>query len=187
MPELKGWEDFNRQAERLLERATGEGVAVWNARVAEADPKDEAELRAWLEARGVTGYARSHLIRERFGWPEFLTASARELLDAQYADRPQLRPIYDAVAGALEALGPMTFEARKGYISVVARRTFARIQAATKTRVDLGLRLDDHAPGGRLRPCRIHETMPVMLSLTAVEEVDGEAIEWMRKAYEQNR
>src|ERR1022692_968746 len=79
-----------------------------------------------------------------------LTAEARELIDGQYADRPHLRPVLDAVLAALPGLGPVTVQARTTLVSLVTpRRTFAVVQARTRNRVDLGLRLDDTRPGGR--------------------------------------
>ena len=72
-----------------------------------------------------------------------LTAEARELIDGQYADRAHLRPVLDAVLAALPGLGPVTVQARTTLVSLVTpRRTFAVVQATTKNRVDLGLRLD---------------------------------------------
>ena len=41
-----------------------------------------------------------------------LTAEARELIDSQYADRPHLRPVLDAVLAALPGLGSVTVQAR---------------------------------------------------------------------------
>ena len=64
---------------------------------------------------------------ERFGYPDFVTASADELIEAQYADRPHLRPIYEAIVAATRKLGDFVIQARKGYVSLVTpRRTFAR-------------------------------------------------------------
>src|SRR5690242_19031865 len=40
-------------------------------------------------------------------------ADADELIEAQYADRPQLRPVLDRVLAALPALGQVTVHARK--------------------------------------------------------------------------
>src|SRR5437870_1157082 len=78
-----------------------------------------------------------------------------QLIDGQYADRPQLRPILDAVLALLPALGPVTVQARKTMVSLVCpRRTFAVVQATTKDRVDLGLRLDHAEPGGRLQSAK---------------------------------
>src|SRR6516162_10960680 len=92
----------------LLLSRTGEDVAAWNRRAAAAGLGDEQALRAWLAGQGVTGYAQALLVWERFGYPDFLTASADELIDGQYADRPHLRPILDAILGAAAGLGEVT-------------------------------------------------------------------------------
>ena len=63
-----------------------------------------------------------------------MTAEARELIDGQYADRPHLRPVLDAVLAALPGLGPVTVQARTTLVRLVTpRRTFAVVQATTKT------------------------------------------------------
>jgi hypothetical protein len=116
----------------------------------------------------VTGYAQSHLVMERFGYPDFLLSSADELIDGQYADRPHLRPLLDAIIAAAAGLDEVIIQARKGYVSLVTqRRTFARVQPTTKNRVDLALRLEAQKPSGRLRPSKLHENMPLQVSLTA--------------------
>jgi hypothetical protein len=100
-------------AARLLRSRTGRDVGAWNRRVAEAGLPDEQALRAWLDGQGVTGYGQALLVWERFGYPDFLTAEADELIAGQYSDRPQLRPVFDAVLAALPAAGPATVQARK--------------------------------------------------------------------------
>jgi Domain of unknown function (DUF5655) len=108
-------------------------------------------------------------------------------LEGQYADRPQLRPIFDALIDAAAGLGEVVVQTRKTYVSLVTpRRTFARIQPTTKQRVDLGMRLAGMEPGGRLIPSKIHETMPLQISLTTLDEIDAEVLAWLQQAYEQN-
>ena len=112
---------------------------------------------------------------------------AGELIDAQYADRPQLRPVLDAVLAALPALGPVTVQARKTLVSLVGpRRTFAVVQATTKNRVDLGLRLDDEKPGGRLLAARDIGAANLRIPLTGPGDLDEEALGWLRRAYNEN-
>ena len=184
----RDWSANKKMWERVLETRTGEGVAEWMQRIKRARLSNEGRLREWLGARGVTGYAQSLLVMERFGYPDFLLASADQLIDAQYADRSQLRAIFDAVVAAASRLGPMTLQARKTYVSLVGpRRTFARVQAATKTRVDVGLRLEGQRPVGRLRPSRLHETMRVQIGLGSPSEVDEELGLWLERAYCENR
>jgi hypothetical protein len=173
-------------AELLLSR-TGADVAGWNRRAAATGLRDEQALRAWLADQGVTGYAQALLVWERFGYPDFMTASAGELIDGQYADRPHLRPILDTVLAVLPGLGPATVQARKTMVSLVTpRRTFAVVQATTRSRVDLGLRLDGTEPGGRLLPARDLGAATVRIALTAPGDIDDEVLGWLRRAYEEN-
>ena len=135
----------------------------------------------------MTGYAQSMLVMERFGYPDFMLASADDLVDGQYADRLQLRSIYEALIQAAAALGEVVIQTRKTYVSLVTpRRTFARIQPTTKSRVDLALRLQGHKPGPRLQRSRLHESTPLQVGLTSVEDIDGEVLGWLQESYEQN-
>ena len=136
--------------------------------------------------------------------PDFMTADSGELIDGQlidgqlidgqlidgqYADRPQLRPVLDAVLALLPALGPVTVQARKTMVSLVCpRRTFAVVQATTKDRVDLGLRLDDAEPGGRLQSAKNigGGGATVRVALRRPEDVDDEVRHLMRRAYDEN-
>ena len=135
-----------------LVRQTGHDVAWWNERIAaERGIDDEQSLRRWLTENGVTGYQQMLLVMERFGYPDYLLASSEELLDGQYRDRPQLRPILDAVVAVAGTIGPIDVQARKTYTTLLTpRRTFAAVKPTTRTRVDLALRLDGVEPAGRL-------------------------------------
>lgn len=173
----------------LLERDTGDTLTTWNARVREADPADEAALRDWLRERGITGYAQMLLVHERFGYPEFFTQTGEELIDRQYADRPALRPLFDAVIARLpEVGGEVTVQARKTYVSLLTpRRTFAVLAADTKSRVDVGLKLAGPPDDDRLLPTgnRWSGAMTARFPLTDVEDVD-EVLGWLRQAYRDN-
>jgi len=186
MTEIRDWQGMKDMSARLLKERTGETVEAWNRRIEEEGFKDKESLRAWLAERGVTGYARSLLVMERFGYPDFLLASADELIEAQYADRPRLHPIFEVLIDAAAGLGEVAIQTRKQFVSLVSpRRTFARVQATTKDRVDLGLRIDGQQPVGRLEPA-IHDTMKLRIGLAAPEEVDDEVLGWLQRAYDEN-
>src|SRR5881296_4175410 len=104
MAQTRDWHGMKDMSARLLKERTGEGVDAWNRRIKRERLDDEGALRAWLTKQGVTGYAQSLLVMERFGYPDFLLATADELIDGQYADRPKLRPIFDAIIDAASAL-----------------------------------------------------------------------------------
>lgn len=187
MSETRDWKGMREMSARLLQERTGESVSAWNRRIQNEHFTQEKSLRRWLTRRGVTGYAQTLLVMERFGYPDFLLASADDLIDSQYADRPQLRPVFDAIIDAAAGLGEVTVQARKTYVSLVTpRRTFARIQPTARSRVALGLRLEGRKPAGRLEPSRIHETMRLQISLSSPGEVDLEVLDWLQSAYDEN-
>jgi len=148
--------------------------------------RDERQLREWLSRHHVDGYAQQLLVMERFGYPDFIASNGHDLITGQYADRPQLRPILDAIVSVAGMCGSVVIQARKTYVSLVSSwRTFARVQPITKQRVDLGLRLAGQKPVGRLRS-NPHETMRLRISLATPDDVNSEVVTWVRRAYMDN-
>jgi uncharacterized protein DUF5655 len=188
MTKTRDWGHYREMWVRVLKTQTGKDLDYWKARISKKKFASAERLREWLTGEGVTGYARQLLVMEHFGYPDFLTTPADQLIDEQYSDRPQLRPIYGAIVASAQALGEIVIQARKGYVSLLTpKRTFARVRATTKDRIDLGLRLEGMQPRGRLKPSRIHETMPLQVSLTKLSDLDQEVLRWLRKAYKQNQ
>ena len=121
---------------------------------------------------------------ESTNYPNLMGAD--ELVEQQYANRTHLRPVYDRIINLAMSCGQIDIRVRKTHVSLVApKRTFARIQP-TKRRVDLGLRLENCKPGGRLEPSRIHHTMRVQIGLSSHDEVDDEVQRLLIQAYSEN-
>lgn len=188
--ETRDWRQMWEHVGRRLEETTGAPVETWKERIAEAAPPDEASLRRWLDERGVTGYGQSLLVMERFGYPEFLVASADELIDGQYADRQHLRPVLERVLAEVAVrYESAAVQARKTYVALeTPRRQFAVVKPTTRTRVDLGLRLDGHEPGGLLLAARrlANETINVRIALAAPDDLDEAALAWLDRAWERS-
>jgi hypothetical protein len=187
--QMRGWGEMLADIEQRLLVTTGDDVATWAERVGATGLATEPEVRAWLAEQGITGYGQMVLVMERFGYPDFFTATPDALVDGQYAEKPALRPVYDAAVTAALGVGQVHVQARKTYVSLVGpRRTFAVLQASTKDRVDLGLRLEGREPGGRLLPARSlgNGSSTVRVALTRVEDVDDEVVDLLAEAYTAN-
>ena len=191
MPPRQDWREMMQQHGELLERRTGAGVAEWRDRIAQQAPHDEAALRSWLKSQGVDGYPQQLLVFETFGYPDFLTATADDLIDAQYADRPALRPVLDRLLQVAESLtGEVTVQARKGFVTLqTTRRKFAVIKPATKTRIDLGLRIDTPPGSQRFQPADPARSndMPTKVAIVTPQDVDEEVTDALRQAYAENQ
>jgi hypothetical protein len=87
------------------------------------------------------------------------------------------------------ALGEVEVQARKTYTTLLTpRRTFGAVRPTTKTRVDLGLRIDGVQPSGRLLDGRNTAGGSVNLRLTlhTVDDLDAEALGLLGRAYQTN-
>ena len=190
LPARPDLDQLRRQA-RELHQAARDGDARALRRLGQA-PGPVTLSAAQLALARDYGFAswprlKAEVERRRAALDGFLTAEADDLIAGQYRDRPRLRPVLDAVLAALPALGPVTVQARGTIVSLVTpRRTFAVVKATTKSRVDLGLRLDDTQPGGRLLPARDIGAATVRIPLTAPDEIDEEVLGWLRRAYDEN-
>jgi hypothetical protein len=192
LPDRPDTDQLRRQARELHRAATG-GDARALGRLRQVSGKVTLSAAQLAIARdyGFPSWPRLKAEAERrraeAAPPGFMTTGADELIDAQYADRPQLRPVLDAVLAALPALGQVTVQARKTMVSLVGpRRTFAVVQATTKNRVDLGLRLDNDKPGGRLLVARDIGAANLRIPLTGPGDFDEEVLGWLRRAYDEN-
>jgi len=116
-------------------------------------------------------------------------ADAGELIAGQYDDRPALRPVLDAVLAVLPAVGDVIVEPRRTCVSLFSpRRVFAIVQPTTRSRVDLGLRLLDAEPDGRLLVAKNvgSGAVNVRVALSSPEDLNDEIIDWLALAYRQS-
>src|SRR3954471_12571979 len=172
-------ERTGRTLEQWVELVQGSGV----------DPLDQNAVRRWLkDVHGVrqnSQWAIADAAARAAGWQR---PSVEQYVDGQYTGaKAALRPVFDAVRAAAEALGDdVTLEGRGTYTPFVRRRQFAAAAAATASRLDLGLRFVDPPASDRLQPAKAPGQATHRVALTSVDDVDDELRGLLRAAYEQN-
>lgn len=131
------------------------------------------------------------------GFANFVALKSREadaasindntLLDNQYKGKEVLKPIYEQLLAEIQNFGSdITITPKKDSVSFIRKRQFALIKPATKTRIDLGLKINDKPNEGRLEGSGPFGTMCThRVKLERLEEVDAEVIGWLMEAYEQ--
>lgn len=176
--------------ETMKER-TGRTLDEWVAVVAASglDPLDQNAVRTWLKTEhGVkqnSQWAIADAAARAAGW---VPPSVEEYIDSQYTGaKAALRPIFDTLRPILEGLGSdVSVEGRSTYTPFVRNRQFAAIAAATKTRVDLGLRFTDDPKSDVLVASKGPGQATHKVELTSVADVTREVQRLARLAYEQN-
>jgi len=108
-----------------------------------------------------------------------------DLLNNQYKGKEHLRSICDSLIAVVKQFGEdVTVTPKKTEVSLDRKRKFAVIKPATKTRIDLGLklkekpttdRLENSGPFGRMCTHRVR--------ITDINQIDKELKEWLKEAY----
>ena len=110
-----------------------------------------------------------------------------DLIEAQYSNKEDLLPIYDAIIEGISGFGDdIEISPKKSYVSLRRSKQFALVQPSTKTRVDIGIKIKDCEPAGRLEAAGSWNSMVShRVRLTDVNQVDEELLSWLRMGYEQ--
>lgn len=109
-----------------------------------------------------------------------------DLVVNQYKGKEGLKPIYDKLIEVVGKFGSDVVKTpKKGSVSIIRKKQFALIKPATKTRIDLGLKLKDKPTTDRLGNSGPFGTMCThRVQISSASEVDKELIEWLQEAYQ---
>lgn len=178
-----------------LPEKTGKSLDEWVAIVQAAGLAKHGEMVKLLkQEHGVShGYANLIVHTARAdssagAAPAAASAPADgDLVEAQYAGKADLRPIYESLVRRITSFGDdVELAPKKAYVSLRRSKQFGLIQPSTKTRVDVGIKLTGLEPAGRLEASGSWNSMVThRVRIESMDEVDAELIAWLRRAYEE--
>jgi hypothetical protein len=108
-----------------------------------------------------------------------------DLVNTQYTGKESLRPIYDSLLEVVRSFGTdVAITPKKTSVSIIRKRQFALIKPATKTRIDLGLKLKEKPFTDRLGNSGPFGTMCThRVQLSDINQIDDELKGWLKEAY----
>lgn len=114
--------------------------------------------------------------------------SCEDLVTNQYVGKESLKPIYARLISIIEKFGSdVLITPKKGSVSIIRKKQFALIKPATKTKIDLGLKLKDVEIQGCLESSGPFGSMCThRIQLKTVADIDNEVINWLSTAYERS-
>jgi hypothetical protein len=174
-----------------MQERTGRTLLEWVALVGSSgmDPMDQKTVRGWLKIEyGVpqnSQWAIADAAARAAGWKR---PSVEAYVDQQYVGpKMSLRPLFDRIRTIIEGFGDdVTIEGRATYTPFVRHRQFAAVAAATRVRVDVGLRYTKAPTSMLLSPAKAPGQATHRLSLTSIDAITSEVERLLRTAYEQN-
>lgn len=112
--------------------------------------------------------------------------TADDLVTNQYKGKEQLKPIYKNLVSLVSDFGnDITITPKKATVSLIRKKQFALIKPATKTRIDLGLklpgveinnRLENSGPFGAMCTHRVR--------IEKLSDINSELVSWIKSAYD---
>lgn len=170
---------------RNLPDKTGKSLNTWHAILKKSSLQKHGELVSLLKKEHGVTHGFANLIVTKFRNPD--PGVGDDLLAGQYSnDKAELRPIYDALVKAVRRFGKdVEMAPKKAYVSLRRKKQFGLIQPSTKTRVDVGLNLSSVKASKRLEKSGSFNAMVShRVRLSAVEDVDEQLIDWLKRAYQ---
>lgn len=185
-------QDMRAAMTESMRKRTGRTLQEWVNLVLsiDIDPLDQNAVRRWLKTEhGVlqnSQWAIADAAARAAGWQE---PTPEEYVDQQYTGaKAALRPIFDRLREIIEGFGEdVRMEGRSTYTPFVRRRQFVAIAAATRTRMDVGLRYIQAPDSGLLVVANAPGQATHRMSLASVGEVSKEVKGLLRIAYDQNK
>lgn len=164
---------------------TGKSLDEWKNILKQKSFAKHSEAVKYLKSEhGVThGFANTIVTLSKEE-----NTSSENLVEAQYAGKENLIPIYKELIAYVKSLGSdVTITPKKGSVSVIRKRQFVLIKPATKTRIDLGLKLKDKPVTDRLENSGPFGTMCThRVKISETSQVDSELKAWISEAYQQS-
>ncbi|MEM8908681.1 MAG: DUF4287 domain-containing protein [Bacteroidota bacterium] len=161
---------------------TGKSLEEWLALLQTHQFGKHSEAMNFLKKEhGLThGYANTIVLLSKKA-----NETPVDLVEVQYQGKENLRSIYERLIAVMTALGEdVNVVPKKSTVSLTRKKQFALIKPATKSRIDLGLKLKDWPTTERLENSGPFGTMCThRVRLTAAEQVDEELINWLKEAY----
>lgn len=161
---------------------TGKSLEEWkNVLNSKSFQKHSEALKYLKDEYGVThGFANTivSLSKSEVSTPD-------DLVKKQYQGKENLIPIYDRIIEFVTEIGDdVIVTPKKGTVSIIRIKQFAQIKPATKTRIDLGLKIIGKDLTERLLNSGPFGTMCTnRVQITNAEEVDSELKGWLIEAY----
>ena len=164
--------------EKGLQEKTGKSLEQWIKVVQKSNIEKHKAIIDYLKTEHGFTYGYANFVALKSRKSDAASIDDTDLLVNQYNGKEQLKPIYEKLLSKIDSFGKdITKTLKKDSVSIIRKKQFALIKPATKTRIDLGLKLK-----GKLATDRLENSGPFgamcthRVKLAGIEDVNSELI-----------
>jgi hypothetical protein len=168
----------------LLDK-TGKPLAYWVAVVKDTGLQKHTDIINHLKSEHDFSHGYANFVSLKARQADAGSIDDQELIENQYKGKEALLPVYNRLLETIKAFGKdVSVVPKKDSVSLIRKKQFALIKPATKSRIDLGIKLKGVEPAGRLEGSGPFGTMVThRVRLEDASDVDQELKEWLLEAY----
>ena len=169
----------------LLEK-TGKSLEHWVKVINQSKIEKHKAMIDFLKTEYGFTYGFANFVAMKARKADAGSHNSEDLVANQYIGKENLKPIYEALLLEISNFGKdITISPKKAAVSIIRKKQFALIKPATKTRIDLGLKLKGKPETGRLGNSGPFGSMCThRVKLEHIDQVDQTLIEWLKEAYQ---
>jgi predicted transport protein len=172
--------------EKGLIEKTGKSLYHWIKVVRDSQLEKHGEIIKFLKAEHGFTHGFANFVSLKSRGTDAASKNDDELINQQYSKgKEHLKPIYELLISKVRELGDdIQIIPKNSNVSVRRKRQFLLIQPSTKTRMDLGLKLNNSEPGNRLLNSGNFGSMcSNRMVIENKEAIDDVVLGYIRQAY----
>lgn len=170
-----------------LEEKTGRKLSEWIEIVNKSWFEKHGELVAMLKEKYGIGHGYANMVVHSAKQSHAGFSEEGDLINEQYKGKENMKPWYDKITMEVKSFGKdVEVSPKKAYVSLRRKKQFAIIQPSTKTRMDIGLNLNDATAGGKLEDAGNWNSMcKYRIKIEDAKSIDKDVIAWLKQAYDE--
>jgi predicted transport protein len=174
-----------------LPQRTGKTLEQWIelVQLSGIDPLDQNSVRKWLKSEHAilqnSQWTIADAAARAAGWIE---PTLEDCIQKQYSGaKAPLKPLFDKLRTMILSLADdISEEGRSTYIPYCAKRQFIAIAAASKSRIDIGMRFTAPPHSDLLQVANAPGQATHKVSISQIEDINSDLFELITVAFQQN-
>ncbi|MGA0232828.1 MAG: DUF5655 domain-containing protein [Saprospiraceae bacterium] len=171
--------------EDSIEDKTGKELDEWFKILEKTDLDKHRAILNHLKVEYDISYGYANLIALKFLKSDAASNDDGGLVQTQYKGKEELLPVYKSLDAFIRQLGTdVKVVPKKAAVSYIRTHQFALVKPATKTRIDLGIKIKGQKPEGILEESGPFGAMCThRIQINAGSELNQEIKKWIELAY----
>lgn len=171
--------------EDSIQEKTGKELEEWCKILEKTGLEKHGALLNHLKDEYGISYGYANLIALKYRKSDAASHEGDNLVEAQYKGKEALVPIYKALDEFIRNLGSdIKVVPKKAAVSYIRKHQFALVKPATKTRIDLGIKMKGQNPEGILEDSGPFGAMCThRIRINAGSDLNQELKKWIVAAY----